>query len=233
MNHVDGIFVETTRDNPHNFTMTNSRFQKTITTGLIFLALPIMVYCEEAVFNLTDLKGLAKKNSEAEIYRLKIIRPFDPCLVFEIHVTKTSGEAILSIRKSVRKTKDENSSLVEEFESRKRHLSIKELASFLNLMKEGDFWRLPEKDWKDTAITSGKPFSDAIKDGSEWTLEGVKAGNYQIIRRLAPISAAVYNDFPSDIIEQYKVKRAMSEGIIISACLWMWIISGETEEEIY
>lgn len=169
----------------------------------------------KAVLKLEDLEALAKRNPEAELYRLTVNRSFDPVLVFEI-----DKDAIFL--KKARRIQEEIFHVSFRLVRDSRiPLEGEEYASFGMLVKASSFWKLPTEDWMPPGL-----------DGSSWVLEGVKEGKYHRVER----GNLFYN---ADVLQldeemgRLSPGRLYSEGRLAALFTYIWALSGDTTGELY
>lgn len=184
---------------------------------------------EDDVLELMDLAALAKENPKAEVYRVRVSRSFDPPLVFELDVS--GGRSGILYTKKVRQ-ETRGMYLVSTGLIKNSQIKISRLQaySFLGLIKDADFWNLPEKDWKETTIIGSEPIADSMKDGSTWIIEGISKGKYHRLERRSPTSDAYW---PDEILEKRGARRTALEGNLIAACIWLWTMGDEADQKIY
>lgn len=200
---------------------------------IIILVMLIPLQMHGDIFELVDLEALAKKDSDIELYRLQVIRAFDPPLVFRLEIWNNNTQGMLFTKKARQEVRD--GELVATKIVKNSHIKVSEpqIRSFIQLITRANFWILPKKDWKTTISSKGEPVENSIKDGSNWVIEGVKGGQYRRLDRILPTSTSILESLPKEIQEQLGTTRAMSEGILVSACIWLWIMGDEADEKIY
>lgn len=117
------------------------------------------------------------KNKPAESYRFLWLRTFHHPVAVRVDV-HADGTAMLTVKETSGAGGYSPGRLVT---SKSRALSKPETESFLQAIKAAGFWTLP-----------GPIPPNAGMDGAEWSVEGVKDGNYHVVTRWSPTSGPVY-----------------------------------------
>lgn len=181
---------------------------------------------ESNLFDLDDLKALATTNPKAHVYRLHVSRSFDPELVFEIHIWTDGSEGQLFIKKARMEAIDRMLTSTKLIKNSELRCDPEEIHSFLRLIEPADVWTLPERCWTETVEPDL-----LINDGSVWTIEVIKDGAYRKLSRRCP--STIFSQMPDEIVEKIGARRIFREGVLLSACVWLWVLGDESDEEIY
>lgn len=179
---------------------------------------------ESELFDLIDLEALAAKNSKAHIYRLHVSRSFDPELVFELEIWSNETNGKLFIKKARMEAIDGILTSTKLIKDSALRCDAEQIESFLRLIEPADIWTLPEECWTETLDLT-------IADGSCWTMEVIKDGKYRKLLRRSP--PTMLSQLPDEIIGKIEPRRIFQEGILLSACVWLWVLGDESDEEIY
>lgn len=183
------------------------------------------------LFEREDFEALAKESPKIHRYRISVFRSFDPELVFDLDIWSDGTDGILVTKKARMVEEDlvlKNTKLVKNSTLR---CNSQQILSFLRLLDKAEIWTLPEKDWSETTLIQDEPIADSILDGSVWTIEAIKDGKYRKLTRRG--LNGVILSVPDEIIDQIGARRIYKEGILYSACIWLWVLGDESAEEIY
>lgn len=199
----------------------------------ILVLIPAFVFAEEKadIFEREDLAALAKDNPKAHRYRVSVQRSFDPELVFDIEIWHDGTDGILVTKKARMEAVDSVLQTTKLVKNSKLRCNSRQVQSFVRLVEQAEMWTLPETDWTETTVIQGEPVANSIMDGSVWTIEAIKDGKYRRLTRMSP--GTVISLMPDEIVDQIGAKRIFREGILFSACVWLWVLGDESDEEIY
>ena len=103
-------------------------------------------------------------------YRFLWLRTFDNPIALRL-LLKNDGSAILNVKVTNGKGGYNPGQLTE---NQTLNITKVQVDNFLELLNHANFWDLPTMDGKEGL------------DGTTWTLEGVKAGKYQLVVRWSP-----------------------------------------------
>lgn len=172
-----------------------------------------------SLFEMDDLKEIAEKNKNIQIYRLLVERAFDPPLMFEL--VYSGNSQTLTVRKSNREVSGSLAAYTKVTRNSILKLQSQEIKSFLALLSACSFWALPAKEWQLQGV-----------DGSTWTLEAIRDGKYHKVVRSNPFTP-IEKSTTSEERKAIGIERAYSEGLLTSAFVYLWVLSGEAVEELY
>jgi hypothetical protein len=125
------------------------------------------------LFEIDDLKEMAKKNGDIQIYRLLVERAFDSPLMFELIYSRNSQTLV--VKKSNREARGPRVAYTKLIKNSSLKLQEQEIKSFLAILSACSFWTLPTEEWQFPGL-----------DGSSWTLEAIKDGKYHKLVRSNP-----------------------------------------------
>ena len=171
----------------------------------------------KSLLHLDDLAAAAKEKPKAQLYRLTVERAFDPVVVIEL---SCGEDRTLRIRRTDRKVNEQDGtvSYTRLAEASSIKATPQEIASFLTLIAGSEFWKTPAADWREPGL-----------DGSTWTLEGVRDGQYHKVTRINPFVAAKFAAAPPTW-EKLGPERSYAEGLLSAALAWLWARSGSPGE---
>ena len=172
----------------------------------------------DTVLNRDALTDIAERNPKAEVYRLTVERSFGPVLVFEIE------QQVLNVRKVRLIENQEMGKFMTSYRLVRNsdvRLESEEFANFKALLEASLFWDLPTEEWMEAGM-----------DGSSWTLEGVKAGKYHAVKRSSPLTIGPQTPLGSDV-KRLAPERALLEGRLVAAFVYLWGLAGDSNEKLY
>ena len=164
------------------------------------------------------LSDIAVRNPKAELYRLTVQRSFDPALVFEIDEDAVYVRKVRAIQKQ---DKDEFTTSYRLVKNSRVKVESQEYKNFQTLLEASSFWDLPTSDWLEPGL-----------DGSSWKLEGIKAGKYHCVERSNPFIKGS-NTPLNDDLKKLSQERALFEGRLVAAFIYLWGLSGDANEQLY
>lgn len=178
---------------------------------------------EEAWKNLLpldDLAAAAKENPRAQLYRLTVERSFDPVVVLEL---SCGEDGTLRVRRTDRRVNHDDGTVryTRLTEDSSIKVSPQQTASFLDLIAASDFWKAPADDWREPGL-----------DGSTWTLEGVRDGQYHKVTRSSPFAAASLSA-TAQTLEKLGPGRCHAEGLLGAVFAYVWALAGSSGDPMY
>jgi hypothetical protein len=171
-----------------------------------------------SALQLDNLADITARNPKAELYRLTVERSFDSVLVFEI------DQDALYIRKARAIHNQEADNLTTTYRlvrNSRIKLESEAYKSFQTLLEASSFWNLPTSDWLEPGL-----------DGSSWKLEGIKAGKYHCVERSNPFIKGL-NTPLNENLKSLPQERALFEGRLVSAFMYLWGLSADANEVLY
>lgn len=171
----------------------------------------------KSLLQLDDLAEAARRAPKAQYYRLTVERAFDPVVVIEI---SCGGDGTLRIRRTDRKVDEQKGtvSYTRLTEDSSIKASPQEVASFLTLIEGSEFWKTHAADWREPGL-----------DGSTWTLEGIRDGQYHKVTRINPFVPAKFATTAPGW-EKLGPERSYAEGLLSAALAWLWALGGSPGE---
>jgi len=171
----------------------------------------------KSLLQLDDLAAAAKEKPKAHSYRLTVERAFDPIVVIEL---SCGEDGTLRIRRTDRRVdeKDGTVSYTRLAEDSSIKATPQEIASFLTLIDGSEFWKAPAADWREPGL-----------DGSTWTLEGLRDGQYHKVTRINPFVPAKFAA-TAPAWKKLGPERSYAEGLLSAAFAWLWALSGSPGE---
>lgn len=151
--------------------------------------------------------------------------------MFELDIWPDETDGVLVTKKARMEEVDGFLTTTKLIKNSKLRCNALQIQNFLRLIKQSEIWTLPEKDWTETTIIQDEPIANSMMDGSLWTIEVIEDGKYRKLTRRSP--ATVISLMPDEIIEKIGSRRIFREGLLLSACVWLWVLGDETEEAIY
>ncbi len=130
-------------------------------------------------FNEPQIYPLAHPNSE--VYRIFVSPTFSHAL--SIRVERNGKEYFLVAKYLSGQVGYDWGTLKGK---KKRHLKEKEWQKLVSLLNQASFWTLPSKDKEPEPNEKGE--ETICLDNTDWYLEGVRGGKYQVVNRYCPES---------------------------------------------
>ena len=165
-----------------------------------------------------QLREIAQRNPQAEVYRLTIKRSFGPVLVFELEQNSLS---VRKVRLIEEQDKGEFTTAFRLVRKSSIPLESEEFRNFQVLLQASSFWELPAAEWMEPGL-----------DGSSWKLEAVKAGKYHSVIRQSPFTKGPETPL-SDDVKKLNPERALFEGRLVAAFVYLWGLAGDANEQLY
>jgi hypothetical protein len=171
----------------------------------------------QSLLQLDDLAEAARQKPAAQYYRLTVERSFDPVVVIEL---SCGDDGTLRIRRTDRKVNEKEGtvSYTRLAEDSSLKASPQAVASFRTLIDGSEFWKAPAADWREPGL-----------DGSTWTLEGIRDGQYHKITRMNPFVAAKFAATAPGW-EKLGPERSYAEGLLSAAFAYLWALGGSPGE---
>lgn len=171
----------------------------------------------KSLLKLDDLAEAARQKPAAQYYRLTVQRAFDPVVVIEL---SCGEDRTLRIRRTDRKVDEKEGTVTYTrlAEDSSLQASPPEVASFLTLIGGSEFWKAPAADWREPGL-----------DGSTWTLEGIRDGQYHKTTRINPFVPAKFAATAPGW-EKLGPERSYAEGLLSAAFAYLWALGGSPGE---
>ena len=163
------------------------------------------------------LENLSKQK-DFEAYRFTYLPSFNSPMMFTLYISENTGWL------EVKKARMDNIGALmvptRLIRDSRFKLTQKEVNNFLQLIEAAGFWDLPQSDYREPGL-----------DGSSWTLEGVKNGKFNKIKRSNPLILPSKSTLPEML--KLSPDRMFREGMFTSACLFLLVFANEADEPIY
>ncbi|PTX99261.1 hypothetical protein DB345_02475 [Spartobacteria bacterium LR76] len=171
----------------------------------------------KSLLQLDDLSEAARQKPAAQYYRLTVERSFDPVVVIEL---SCGDDGTLRIRRIDRKVDEQKGTVTYTrlTEDSTIKASPQEIAAFRTLIDGSEFWKAPAADWREPGL-----------DGSTWTLEGIRDGQYHRVTRINPFVAAKFATTAPGW-EKLGPERSYAEGLLSAAFAYLWALGGSPGE---